>query len=224
MPARTSHKARPLSVSDIPADKPIVTLDIDGVLNAFDHGKRLRSWQRPIEDAPTLFRINHRQRIRVPREMCERHGYRYGQSFKITWSDDLMDAIEAAAKAGDATFVWLTSWNEFADFLGWRCFWRGRPSPVLGYLDCTQGGASHAYTGKVGAFEELCWRMESAHPDGDIPGIVAFDDDKPWESRMWNERGAQPMPAFFHGVGTDPRHGITKSQWDETMGLLGNAG
>lgn len=221
MPATTSHKARELSVSDIPTDRPVITLDVDGVLNAFDHGRKLHSWQRPIEDDPVLFRINHSRRVQVPQEMCDEFGYYGGHSFKITWSDELMGELEDVARKGAATLVWLTSWNEFADFLGWNCFWRRRPSPVLGYVDCTLGGRRSSYAGKVSAIDGICDAMQAAHPDGDVPYVISFDDDRPWESRMWNDPHAKPLPAFFQGIGTDPRHGITKSQLDGVLELIG---
>lgn len=217
MPRGTAHKAKELHVWEIPTDRPVITLDIDGVLNAFDHGRRLPSWQVPFEDDPSPYRINHSQRVTLPAEMCREYGYLPGQSFTITWSDDLMADIAEVARDGQATLVWLTSWNAYADFLGWRCFWRGEPSPVLGYIDSTYGGTRSSYVGKVRALDALCERMLFERPDNPLP-VIAFDDDQPWDSKRWD--GSGMMPSFFHGFATDRRHGITRSQWDGVLDLI----
>ena len=218
MPRETSHKANELPIWEVPTDKPIITLDIDGVLNAFDYGRRLHSWQRPIEEEPALYRINHSQKVVLPVEMCDEYGYLRGRSFVITWSDELMADIAEVARTGEATLVWLTSWNAYADFLGWKCFWRKEPSPVLGYVDSTNGDTRSSYVGKVKVLDALCERMLFERPDNPLP-VIAFDDDQPWDSKRWD--GSGMMPGFFHGIATDPRHGITKSQWDGVLGILG---
>lgn len=217
MARKTSHKARGLQVGEVPTDRPIITLDIDGVLNAFDHGRELKSWQRPFEDDSVTYPINHSQMVRLPAEMCDEFGYFRGKGFVITWSDDCMADIARLAREGRATLVWLTSWNAYADFLGWKCFWRGEPSPVLGYIDSTNGGTRSSYVGKVRVLDALCERMLLERPGDPLP-VIAFDDDQPWDSKRWDGSGL--MPSFFHGVATDPRHGITKSQWDGMLELL----
>lgn len=224
MVARTAHKARELAIADIPLDRPIVTLDIDGVLNAFDHGRERHEWDLPIEYAPMPYRINHSRKVTIPAEMCEQMGYWPGQSFRITWSDDLMADIAELAATGKVTLVWLTSWNEFADFLGWKCFWRGQASPVLGYIDCMLGGRRSSYAGKLIVLRSICQAMADAHPDGDAPMVVAYDDDAPWEWRGWrdgDDDGRETLPDFFLGMKTDPRYGITKSQWEDVLEELG---
>lgn len=220
---RTAHKAREISARDIPTDRPVITLDVDGVLNAFDHDRGSRMMGRRLEEAPVPYRINHSRKVTLPAEMCHQHGYGLGKSFRITWSDDCMADILSVAKSGMASIVWLTSWNEFADFLGWRCFWRGEPSPAIGYIDCTTGGMRSSYVGKLLAFFEVCEAMSDAHPDGDIPPVIAIDDDSPWTPRDWyREGGDDPLPDFFHGVATDPCYGLTRSQWEDVLGIFGD--
>lgn len=221
MPRVTSHKARELHVEDIPMDKPIITLDVDGVLNAFEYVRERYPWPFQVTDVPETYRINHSRKVVLPAEMCHQMGYWPGKSFTITWSDDLMADIAAVAEAGKANIVWLTSWNEFADFLGWKCFWRGNPSPAIGYVDCTLGRTRSSYVGKIHALWEMCSAMKAACHDGEeAPGIVAFDDDAPWDYRSWNKED-EPFPSFFRGVATNPRYGITKTQWRTVLDILG---
>ena len=220
MPKREVPKARILDVSDIPTDRPVITLDIDGVLNAFDHGRSLPSWQKPIEDNPVTHDITDRKKVTLPTEMCEKCGYREGQSFVITWARTLMDDIAELAESGRATIVWLTSWNEFADWLGDECFWPGGKSPATGCIDCTIGGSRSSYAGKIRCLREICDALVAAHPDGDAPPVVSFDDDAPWDYQGWG-RNEKPLPGFFHGIQTDPRHGITMTQWEEMLEIVG---
>jgi hypothetical protein len=196
-------------------------LDIDGVLNAFDHAHGRRPWLRPVEDAPEPYRINHARKVTLPAEMCHKMGYLPGKSFTITWSDDLMGDIKAVVDDGLASIVWLTSWNEFSDFLGWKCFWRGLPSPAVGYMDCMLGGRQSAYTGKLISLIEICAAMEKAHPDGDVPAVISLDDDSPWMYSSWaSDDATGSLAPFFHGIATDPSYGITKSQWKNVLSLI----
>lgn len=225
MPATTAHKARELTVADIPMDRPIVTLDIDGVLNAFAARREGFSRRLLLDDDPTHYELSHSQRVVIPSEMRRLHGYRPGTSFRITWSDELMADIRILSESGDATVVWLTSWNAFADFLGWRCFWGDGPSPALGFLDSTTGMRRSSYAGKFVVLEELCKAMEVAHPDGDILPVIAIDDDAPWEERLWlslDRTGEMddPWPGCFHGIMTNPRYGITRTEWQEILALV----
>lgn len=213
--------ARELSVADIPMDRPIVTLDIDGVLNAFDHGRELASWQRPVEDDPITYDIDHREDVEIPEQMCRDFGQPIGRSYWITWSSDLMADIAELAATGAVTIVWLTSWNGYADFLANTRFWPGADSPAAGFIDVTHGQRRHAYGGKVAIMDALCEAMMAAHPNDDPLPVIAFDDDQPWTAKTWD--GSGMMPWFFHGIGTDPRFGITLSQWMGALDLIGEA-
>lgn len=219
MAKRKVPRARIVGIDEIPADRPVVTLDIDGVLNAFDHGRPRYSWQRPAEDEPVPYDITDVRRVTLPGEMCDECGYRHGQSFEIAWSADLMADIAELAESGKATIVWLTSWNDFADWL-WATHLRpDSPSPAFGCLDCTAGRTCSSHAGKVRVLRELCDMLEAVHPDGDAPPVVSFDDDAPWDYQGWG-RSERLLPDFFHGVRTDPRYGITMSQWDGMLELI----
>lgn len=212
-----------IAIADVPTDKPIITLDIDGVLNAFDHGRDRPTWAADWEDDPIPYDIDHSERVTIPDEMCDEYGYMRGRSFVIQWASGLMEDLSEIAKSGKATFLWLTSWNAYAGFLANTCFWPDGSSPVSAYVDTTNGGYRSSYAGKVIAMDDLCERMMVDRPDDPLP-IVSFDDDAPWESKAWNlgtSRGGALMPSFFHGIGTDPRNGITRSQIAALRDLLG---
>lgn len=87
--------------------------------------------------------------------------------------------------------------------------WPGRPSPVIGYADAKADAERCTYASKRIAMKAICDAMTASRPDDPMP-IISFDDDMPWDATMWG--GGVEFPEFFHGIATDPQHGITKSQ------------
>jgi hypothetical protein len=212
--------ARLLTVDEVPTDKPIVTLDVDGVLNAYDHGREPSPWQPKVEDNPMPYAIDMDEVIALPYRPSGAYGHVSKREYRIQWSRDLMGAIADAADAGKATFVWLTSWDDEAGLLADELLWPGRPSPVLGYLDSKAGMPQTTFDSKRTVMAELCRAMEKSRPDDPMP-IISFDDDQPWNDLMWGT-GIE-FPKFFHGIGTDPRNGITQSQWDTATNIAEGA-
>lgn len=203
----------------MPTDRPIVTLDVDGVLNAYDHGTEPSPWQPKVEDDPEPYPIHMDGTISLPGAPSDNGDSAKAREYRIQWSSELMDAIAQVADAGRITFVWLTSWDADAGILADRLLWPGRPSPVLGYIDSKSGQRRTTFASKRMAMARLCEAVAGSRPDA-TPPVISFDDDQPWNEMMWG-RGPK-LPGFFHGIGTDPRHGITRSQWEQAMLVAGD--
>ena len=216
----TYEPAPLLGIGDVPVDRPIVTLDIDGVLNAYDSDRGPSPWVPPCEPLPVPYGLDRREDVRIPDEMCEEYGRRPGATLTITWSTALMGDLADLADGLGVTVLWLTSWNRFAGFLASTRFWPGGGSPAIGHIDVNRGGTCGSAAGKAIAIEELCARLTDAHPGGDVPPLVSFDDDAPWDALLWG-RPANPLPGFFHGIRTEPAWGITMSQMAGLIDIVG---
>lgn len=209
--------AKAVAVDEIPTTRPVMTLDVDGVLNAYDHGREPSMWQPEVEDSPEPYDIDCDGTICLPYKPTGAYGHVKRREYRILWSTDMVRDIARAADEGKVTLLWLTSWNDEAGLLADEMLWPGRPSPVLGYVDA-KGEAEHCtYDSKRVAMRAICDAMEAARPDDPMP-VVAFDDDMPWDNLAWGS-GVE-FPTFFHGIATDPRYGITKSQWRKALALV----
>lgn len=217
---RADMLAPAVPVDALPTDRPIVTLDVDGVLNAYDFGREPSPYQPKVEDDPEPYGIDRGETITLPYQPTGAYGHVSKREYLIQWATGLADDVARAADEGVATFVWLTSWQDEAGLLASEMLWPGRPSPVIGYVDAKAGATRCTYASKRVAMRAICDAMESARPDDPMP-VISFDDDMPWDAGMWG--GGVEFPGFFHGVATDPRHGITRSQWRHAMGIAREA-
>lgn len=213
---RLDNLARLVAVADIPTDRPIITLDIDGVINAYDNGREPSPYQPKVEDAPKPYAVNRSETIRLPYKPTGAYGHVSKREFLIQWSDVLTAEIARIADEGKATLVWLTSWQDEAGLLASEMLWPGRPSPVLGYVDAKGDATRCTYASKRLAMRAICDAMETTRPDDPLP-VISFDDDMPWDATAWG--GGAEFPGFFHGIATDPRFGITESQLGQAMGI-----
>lgn len=210
----SDKRARIIPVSEIPTDRPIVTLDVDGVLNAYDNGIAPSPYQPEVEDSPVPYDIDGDAVIALPYRLAGAYGHVSRREYRIQWSSMLMDDLADAADRGLVTLVWLTSWDDEAGLLADELLWPGRPSPVLGYIDSKDGATRTTYASKNRMMKAICDHMSQRRPDAPMP-VISFDDDMPWDDLMWGTH--VEFPEFFHGIGTNPRYGITMSQWSAAL-------
>jgi len=172
--------------------KTRIYIDVDGVLNAFH------------------------PRSKSPEEIAEASGWSSWKSkrvngYVITWSEELVDELNALAARDDIEFVWLTTWRDEA---------RTQISPAL-LLDghnwrfLTDGGeATGALWGKPNG---PWWKLEVVREDvirDPVDNIVWIDDDLPLypEALEWaSERGVVAVaPSQFYGLTREDLDDILK--------------
>lgn len=211
----SGRPARLIGVRDVPTDRPIVLLDVDGVLNAYDHGIAPSPWQPKVESDPIPYEIDREATIVLPAKRTAGGDGSEKREYRIAWSSELADELARAADDGLVTLLWLTSWNSDAGLLSDELLWPGRPSPILGYLDSKGDAERTTFATKNVVMRRVCDAVASS---GDRPvPVIAFDDDMPWDSLMWGIDAE--FPPFFHGIGTNPAYGITRSQWRHALGV-----
>ena len=217
MTGRLDALAPLVPADEVPTDRPVVILDVDGVLNAYDYGLEPSPWQPVVESNPEPYAIDREALIRLPYRASGAYGHVATREYPIRWSTELAGDLARLADDGRVTLLWLTSWNAEAGLLAEGLLWPGRPSPVIGYMDATGEDGRCSYASKRLVMKAVCDAMGQARPDDPMP-VVAFDDDMPWDATTWG--GGVEFPRFFHGIGTNPAHGVTRSQLRVVAGIV----
>ena len=163
-----------------------VYLDVDGVLNVLPDSHYLQKWG-----------WGHRYRNDL--------ALLADGTFKITWSPELVERINALAARPDVTIHWLTTWLTEA------------PSVLCDLV----GVAGHDWS-VVGAaeFEDLVqewWKLDAIRNHAGANRIVWADDDLTYShgAKRWAEqRGGTLL------VETDPRRGITREQMEKIEAFI----
>lgn len=171
-------------------NRPLVLLDVDGVINALSH-KHYGSWDDYVTTTA------HAQ----------------GRDWPITYSPTVVAWLDSLDE--HAEVQWLTTWEDWAPSslapsvgLPSGCMW-----PVFGRQ------AEARYTGKFGDSANFWWKYELVkleHADTDRR-IVWLDDDLNYyyDARDW----ANARPNTL-AVGTDANSGITQENMDAVDAFL----
>lgn len=218
--------ATPITPEELACDKPLLLLDIDGVLNAYDHALA-------ADDVPTWPRYVTRF-VTIPDDMADERGRARGIGYDVTWAPGLTEAIRTMASRDDVETVWLTSWNAYANHLANVCFWPGEESPVTRFLDTDSHRFRPNYLGQKYAriAEVLFARLEA----GVRAPVVDVDDEhvdvldharfmsrrarevpEAFDARMWDAVAEAPYVAQT----TNPAYGMTPSELNEVRRHLG---
>lgn len=222
-----------LNPEDIPI-KPTILFDIDGVLNAYMHGKKpnVYYWIDETDDVDDPYDIDMLTQCRFSKQSQKRGLPTYT---KIQWSSELAQDLYNFYQNNNVQYLWLTSWNEDANEIARQCLWQNNKPLMSGYIPTYIHFSVN--DSKRSQIIELRNIWLSKLRDGEIktiPPIVHFDDfnvkDPREEAVVWPTKygiwGNQPnshmklnqSPYLF--IQTHPAFGITKKQWRRTQKFI----
>ena len=221
-----TERAEIIEAEALVDDKPLVLLDIDGVLNAYEHAY--------ADDETPSWDDYQKKYVELPDDMVKLFGYHHGTGYNITWSPTLTNRIRRLAESDDVDVVWLTSWNQFANHLANVCFWPDEKSPIRNFLDTDSHGFNPRYTiQKYMQTRDVL--VARARAGVDAP-VVNVDDEgihvRSHAERMLELSSKYPdayepdewrmaMDAPYTAIAPNPMFGITPSQMDAIEKAVG---
>jgi len=194
---------RAIRRSDVPTDRPLLLLDVDGCVNVFDR-------ERPSFFRNRYFEIDATGIVRFCGMGLGGHeppGLR-----KTTWvqySSELIGKIAETVDAGLCSVAWLTTWNEHAGVLE-EVLWPRRRHLSLGYVAWPMETATSAIDGKLRGVADLFADEQTERP---IPPLILVDDHAPRVGDDCSLSAMVPRSPATLTIRPHGGRGISRAEW-----------